>query len=361
MVLAVDNQGKSALIELRNQDIGKRTTGFGPLDEGIPDFGPEVFDEIRKKIDILQTYGKVPRYETMEERKDWLNTLDVITDDVRNEGEMDSYFYPKGPVIAYGHDYRGYIRVSFEKGSNVEESIVDGIYEIFDRHARKKGVQEVPVVFMYESFPKVEARDGYWRPIIGGIQEQTIRDGVTYSATLGFAAVSSSGVEGYVISGHHGRTVGQDIYQPNTNSELYHAGQVWRVGGTYADASWVPYSNVEATIYIDDNDITGPIESFTDPVVGWYVYKSGIATGRTSGTVQGEVDEIGHPVFGTLYDQWYADYTSAGGDSGSPVYHINSNLQRELVGIHWGSTSTYRYFSPISGVQTDLDVTPLTR
>ncbi len=98
-----------------------------------------------------------------------------------------------------------------------------------------------------------------------------------------------------------------------------------------------------------------------DPNIGWRVYKSGISTGLTSGIVQGKVDEIAHPTFGKLYDQYYADYESAEGDSGSPVFTYNMFGDRILVGIHWGASNIYRYFSPISGVEKDLNVIPLTR
>ena len=79
--------------------------------EGIPDFGPEVFEEMRKDPRILDTYGIIPRFGTDGERRDWLDELDEVKNRVRSE--MPTYLYPKGPVIGYGYNYRGY----FEDGN----------------------------------------------------------------------------------------------------------------------------------------------------------------------------------------------------------------------------------------------------
>jgi len=346
-------------VEFANQDRVE-TTG---MTRELPSFGPETLEEIKKKPYVFEVYGKIPEFSTTEQRMRWLSLLENIAENVRKNHMLDRYFYPNGPVIAYGYDYRGYLRVSLEKNSSVNKTTLDSIYKAFDYHATKKRVRDVPVVFMFESFPAVEARDSYWRPIIGGVQAQVEQDGSTYSATVGFAAEDSNGNKGYVVSGHFGNSVDLQIWQPSISwwRFWYKAGKVAKVGGVYADASWVPYDNVDAEVYIADDDITGPIGAYGDPSPGLYVYKSGITTGLTVGKVMGKVTEIGHPDFGKLYDQWYADYDSALGDSGSPVYYINSDYKRELIGIHWGRTDLYAYFSPISGVQKDLGVTPLTK
>ncbi|RZN42792.1 MAG: hypothetical protein EF813_01135 [Methanosarcinales archaeon] len=129
----------------------------------------------------------------------------------------------------------------------------------------------------------------------------------------------------------------------------------------------MPYDDVEAMIYIcgtEDYEIIRPVTDYRDhPDKDDIVFKTGITTGLTMGTVEGKTD-VGSQTHGTLEDQYYADYTSAGGDSGSPVYiytnHYPDDPEREIVGIHWGLTSDYAYFSPVSGVETDLGVVPLT-
>ena len=66
-----------------------------------------------------------------------------------------------------------------------------------------------------------------------------------------------------------------------------------------------------------------------------------------------------------MYRQYVAGYNCDGGDSGAPVYvYVSGGVK--IVGIHWGGVGTYNsgystsIFSPVSGVQSDLGVTPLT-
>jgi len=221
------------------------------------------------------------------------------------------------------------------------------------------GIQEVPLVFHFEEFPEEEGRTSKWRPIIGGIQLQRFPG---LSSTLSFAAKDRDiGTLGYVISGHVASAAGIDgtIYQP-TVSVFNKIGTVGAIGGTYADAGWVEYDDVESTIYAFDNDITKSVVSYRDPELNWFVYKSGIATGTTSGVVSGVYKMIGSQTFGTLYDQSYANYDSAPGDSGSPVFRLDGTGNVELLGVHLGSLGGTAYFSPISGVYLDLGVVPLT-
>jgi len=137
--------------------------------------------------------------------------------------------------------------------------------------------------------------------------------------------------------------------------------KVTKVGGRCADASWVQYSNVVAKVYDADTDILKDVKSYsTNPQIGWSVFKSGISTGTTSGTISQYFSSVYHPTFGSLTGQYTAKYSSAGGDSGSPIYRtVTGGVQ--IVGIHWGSSSSNGYFSPVRGVTSDLGVTPLTR
>ena len=348
------------LADLTREEIANLTK------KGIPDFGPEVFEEMEKDPRVLDTYGIIPRFGTDGERRNWLDELDEVKNRVRSE--MPPYLYPEGPVIAYGYNYRGYFRVTFEENLVVEESLMDKIYGMINKEAKGMGIQEVPVVFKLESVPELQrTRDDEFRPLIGGVQ---IQQDETYGlSTLGFAAEDDGGNEGYVVAGHLGdgaTSIGLGIWQPIAEGS-YDVGEVEQTGGEYADASWVPYDDVEAMIYIcgtEDYEIIRPVTDYRDePDEGDTVFKSGIATSLTMGTVEGKTD-VGHPDFGTLEDQYYADYTCAGGDSGSPVYiytcHLPDPAEREIVGIHWGHTSDYAYFSPVSGVETDLGVLPLT-
>lgn len=123
-----------------------------------------------------------------------------------------------------------------------------------------------------------------WRPLIGGIQINTeLPNGVT-PTTLGFAAKDGSGNKGFVVAAHAAPSIGDQIWQPIAGPSANKVGKVTKVSKYSADASWVPYANVDARIY--DYDVnTKNVTSYADPSLGQYVYKSGIVTGKTYGKV----------------------------------------------------------------------------
>jgi streptogrisin B len=329
------------LADLTREEIANLTK------KGIPDFGPEVFEEMKKDPRVLDTYGTIPRFETDGERRDWLSNLNEIRKAVRSE--MLPYFYPEGPVIVYGYNYRGYFMITIEENHVVEESLIDVIYGMINKEAKGMDIQEVPVVFKLGGFPELHrTRDDEFRPLIGGVQIQRVAQQTYGVSTLGFAAEDDGGNEGYVVSGHLGgggdtpTPVGLEIWQPRVEGS-YDVGEVERTGGTYADASWVPYDDVEAMMYIcggEDYEILRPVTDYREePDEGDTVFKTGIGTDLRMGTVEGMIN-VNSPAHGTLYDQYYASYTSAGGDSGSPVYiytnHYPDDPEREIVGINHG-------------------------
>ncbi|MBE0525293.1 MAG: hypothetical protein IBX40_13325, partial [Methanosarcinales archaeon] len=138
----------------------------------------------------------------------------------------------------------------------------------------------------------------------------------------------------------------------------YKAGSVSKLGGSHADASFVPYSNVEASVHLG-NGVIAPVKGYRDANIGERVYISGATTGPSSGYVEG-VANVQYPDGSIYYDQVKATYYSAGGDSGSPVYYLDGG-NRIIVGIHASRAGQYAYFSKVSWVQSELSVTPLTR
>jgi hypothetical protein len=64
---------------------------------------------------------------------------------------MKKYIRPDGPVISYGYSYYGYISVEFLEGSDIDESLMDEIYDIFDQMGKQMGINDVPVLFQFGS------------------------------------------------------------------------------------------------------------------------------------------------------------------------------------------------------------------
>lgn len=116
----------------------------------LPDFGPEVFEEIKDDLNVIATRGTVPKIEIEEEQHDWTKKLDEITHGVRDN--MPLYFHPEGPIMSFSCTGQGYIDV-FLEGSDINESLMDDIYEVFDRQGSQMGVHDVPLVFRYSKVP----------------------------------------------------------------------------------------------------------------------------------------------------------------------------------------------------------------
>jgi hypothetical protein len=278
---------------------------------------------------------------------------------------MLPYMQPEGVLVSYGYNYQGYLTVDILEGSEVDETLMDEIYEIFDKQGKKMGIKDVPVVFQFTPQIEMTSRTSTWRPVIGGIQIKTYADSSTVSrSTLGFAARQGTQL-GYVIAGHAALDagVGGAIYQPYVSSSNQ-IGTVDEVYMIFADAGWVEADmvDVENRIYYTDTDQWMEVTSEIEPQVGDAVKMSGITSGLSDGFVTDCSFIVSYPDYPRLYDQCRATYTSARGDSGAPVFRTTSSYDAEMMGIQSGKAidDSFSIFSPISGIYTDLGVRPLT-
>ena len=336
------------------------TIGMANADDGLqisklPDYGPEQFQALLDKPNVTDIRGTMPELVLEENKKKWLDKISRSGLETSSAVELKPYMEQNGgPIIMTGYSSDGCLLVSFNakaKGTFDEIKYINNIYEIYNNKSTKLGVKDIPVVFEYESIPVEDSRTSNWRPLIGGIK---IRHSFS-SSTLGFAGEKvHNGDKGYIMTGHAGG-IGTNIYQPTFSS----VGSITDLGGTYADAAWVKYSNVEAKVYHTDTDVTKSVKSYDDPSVNDDIYMSGKTTGLSSGDAVAYLYSISSPPHGTLYGQWRADYDSDSGDSGAPVYKTVTGGV-EIVGIHWGHSASYTYFSPVSGIEDDLGVVPLT-
>lgn len=261
-----------------------------------------------------------------------------------------------GPLIGFGYSVNGYIFVEFDEKlrDSIDISTIDKLYSIIDNNGKKAEVSDIPVVFRTGEMPKETSRTSTWPNMIGGIK--IVRSGGVYS-TLSFAAEDSSGTKGFVMSGHaaYNAGIGGSIYQPDTSRLV---GYVDDIGGYYADAAWVEATNVQPQVYHTDTDILKDVTNFEDTTVGSKVYMSGVTSGKQTGYVIDDYIQVGSTTFGTLHQQFKADYTSTGGDSGAPVYKLTPEGVK-IVGVNFAYLGENSYFSPISGVTSDLGVEPI--
>lgn len=308
--------------------------------------------------DIVLVLGTVPEFTKEADKKIWdEKLLNVISD---SSADLDEYMTLNGgPLIFYGLNYLGSIEVAWYENITADPIILNEICNIFYSNAKEEGIHNLPIVVKYSSKFKGDiSRSDYFRPVIGGIQMHVQKNGGTYAGTIGFAA-RKSGQNGFVVSEHVVESTSNTVYQP-TVSTSYITSTANTLGGYYADAAFVPYSNVEATI-LDSNLLRQSVKGYSDPYVGQQVYMSGLYT-QSSGSVtyvgvNVDNDDLGR----TLYGQCIASYQRSNGDSGAPVFTIDTNHDRKIAGIHSGVTPSGATFSPVSGVIYDLGITPLTR
>lgn len=120
----------------------------------LPDYGPQIFEEIKNESGFIATRGTMPVITDSSEKVEWGETAGDCIHSFR--GDLQPYMLEKdGPLTGYGYNYRGYIFVGFDPESqeNVNDSIIDEIYLIIDEHCEQEGVNEVPVVFEWMGVP----------------------------------------------------------------------------------------------------------------------------------------------------------------------------------------------------------------
>lgn len=321
---------------------------------------------LKSKESVIDIRGTLPEFKDTQHRRTWYNFLDNLTSDMFDS--VKPYLYPDGPIIGFGYDIEGYVGIGVVEGYSEDKTdiAVNEIYTMLSEEAKKSGVGDIPIKVRSvdpDSLVLHSASDRF-RPVIGGVQMQAVLGSSTGTATIGWAARNAAGTLGYVIAGHCSDGVGETIYQPSVSASnavgTVAADTHWPSQSSYADAAWVPYSNVAAKIY-GSGGVQQTVKGYyTDCGIGLPVYKSGITTGTTSGATIRKDIVFNGDTKKYLYDQYFVSYSAANGDSGAPVYHVEPDHDRIVVGIHSGNFNGEEYFSPVSGVQAALGVLPLT-
>lgn len=109
-------------------------------------------------------------------------------------------------------------------------------------------------------------------------------------------------------------------------------------------------------------NITFKNTSTSGPPAGTVVQKVGRTSGWTYGTVTATCQYLFADAAGTqeLRCQWITDIYSEAGDSGSPIFSDAGDGSVVLQGLLWGGPvgdPNHTYYSPISGIETDMEKT----
>ncbi|MFS0878208.1 S1 family peptidase [Solibacillus isronensis] len=173
------------------------------------------------------------------------------------------------------------------------------------------------------------------------------------SCTLSFSIRRLSSGENNFVTAGHCASLNQTVYQggESIGTVNYSTNEP---GGTLDVALITPKSGKYPTKYIfqnDHQDVT--IVGTLAPASGIAVRKSGRTTFNTRGTVTDPHAAVS--VNGSIVYRARADYGSAGGDSGAPVYNA-----ARIVGLHTSGSPTTSSFINISKLQSMLDVRVIT-
>jgi hypothetical protein len=262
-----------------------------------------------------------------------------------------------------------------------------GVEGLIRATAARLGVaaQDVEIVQTEPIFQVATLRD-YTRPVVAGVQ---IRFSA-YVCSLGFNAVRN-GVSGFVTASHcsnqQGTVDGTQYYQPVNQvpaefigTEIADPAYRRNIAGCprgrvcrYSDSNFVDGAD-DADFWLGTIAKTTGANNGSLEVAGTFsIIGEGVASvgntaskvGRTTGWGRGAVTRTctNTGVSGTnivLLCQTFVENNSAvivqGGDSGSPVFRIESGDNVTLLGNLWGgnSSGTLFVYSPMSGIEAEL-------
>lgn len=135
-------------------------------DLSLPDYGPEIFEKAANSSRFIAARGTMPVITDESEKRQW---TDLLTQCARSNDKIDNYFVSSGePVVSFGTSIDGYLEVGINSASsgNINDSVIDEIYQTIDEAAQEEGVSEVPVVFIWSGRPQTD--EAVYDPAIEG-------------------------------------------------------------------------------------------------------------------------------------------------------------------------------------------------
>ena len=313
----------------------------------IPAISNKTLDNLKRNSNILKVQGEIPELESGKEVYEWTNQVDKIRVNIREDKSLDKYYYPSGPLLAYGTDAKGYFVVMLYDKAEIKDEDIDSISDIITKYATKSSIKNVPIVFTADelmSFASSSVSTNStisvktnpylikYSPITAGIAHSVYfpSEGAAQLGTIGFTAKTSDNTKGYVIAGHvAGWQTGLSSYQPTYGAANYNADV--SVIGANTDAAFVPYSDVTDELHIGGGTFVDVSGTYSGGISGMQLTKSGTASGSVTGTYLAVL--TGQTISGHLMDKVEIMSTACqDGDSGGPVYYTSSGRYK-IVGI----------------------------
>lgn len=103
---------------------------------------------------VIASYAQDQIYSKQPVSADNLSSANALI--AATEGDIDPYFYPNGPVIAYGRDMQGSIVVWMDKNQTVNQTVINEIYEHISAKGKMYHNNSVPCRFISTGHLKLD-------------------------------------------------------------------------------------------------------------------------------------------------------------------------------------------------------------
>lgn len=119
----------------------------------LPDYGPHVLESAKKDPQFIASRGLMPIISEEGKKRKW---VDQLSNSIHMNRDLDPYFKKSGGhVIGFGLSINGYLFVEFDANTTeqVNESLINGIYQVVDIYCKQEGITDVPVIFKWGREP----------------------------------------------------------------------------------------------------------------------------------------------------------------------------------------------------------------
>lgn len=344
-----ENQKQITEDELEIQKLGKNTSSEKSVIEQRISEKNTANEKLWKKVAQLEQLN-IKSYQ-----------LDPETKSVFDKAEqnlIDKYLNKNSPIyvgtngvqdISVNAKHREILVVLDISRELLSDSSVNEIASIVSEI--KSTVSDVDVKVEFGKLTDVSCtqRTSTCNPSKGGVQIERQNSGGSGS-TMAFKATHGTHGNGFVIAGHEGVAVNNNILQPKSGTVF---GTVKVMGGSTCDCAFVKLASgktVDNTIWAPEVGSTYPIatrvaQSAQQP--GTFVNISGVGSGVKYGDI-----------YSSGSDNVRVNIGVVTGDSGAPVYKPLASGSADLYGmIHKGISSTQSFYEPWHHIKSDMSLT----
>ena len=117
----------------------------------IVEYDSEAFEKAKNSSNFVAARGIAPTFADENERFQWSDTVF----EARHTIDLETFF-SNGILISYGFIQEGaYIEVGVNEAisENINNDTIDDIYSVIEEHYGEKGINNIPVVFIWEKMP----------------------------------------------------------------------------------------------------------------------------------------------------------------------------------------------------------------